>query len=99
MIFFSFNDIDLLHNMQVDCHMQWHREWGPMAALGRLWPPWLMGACLRYLALAITTVPSTIVRGGAPGIFPSGRGIFPSARGKNLDFSLHIIPTVGAYEK
>ena len=43
MIFFSFNDIDLSRNMGVDSHMQWRREWGPMAALGRLWPPWLMG--------------------------------------------------------
>ncbi len=46
-----------------------------------------------------TTVPSTIVWGGALGIFPSGQGVFPLDRGKNLDFFLRSIPTVGRYKK
>jgi hypothetical protein len=53
----------------------------------------------KYIRHDHTTVPSTIVRGGAPVIFPSGQGIFPMDRGKNLDFSLRSIPTVGRYEK
>ncbi len=36
MIFFSLNDIDLSRNMQVDCCMQWCREWSTMAVLGQL---------------------------------------------------------------
>ena len=31
---FSFNDIDLSHNMLVDCRVWRHREWGAMVAVG-----------------------------------------------------------------
>ena len=33
------------------------------------------------------------------GIHPAGGGIYPSAGGKNLDFCLCTIPTVGLYGK
>jgi hypothetical protein len=42
--FSSFNDVDLLHSMLADCCMPRRQEWGTMAAVGGLWPPWL--ACV-----------------------------------------------------
>ncbi len=46
-IFFSsFNDVDLLRSMTADCCMPWCQEWGTMAAVGGLRPPWL--ACVYF---------------------------------------------------
>ncbi len=46
-IFFSsFNDVDLLRSMSADCYMPWRQEWGTMAAVGGLRPPWL--ACVYF---------------------------------------------------
>jgi hypothetical protein len=44
--FSSFNDVDLLHSMSADCCMPWRQEWGKMATVGRLRPPWL--ACVYF---------------------------------------------------
>ncbi len=41
MIFSSFNDIDLLHNMLANCWMGQCRGEGTMVAIGQWWPPWL----------------------------------------------------------
>jgi hypothetical protein len=46
-IFFSsFNDVDLLRSMSADCCMPRRQEWGTMAAVGGLRPPWL--ACAYF---------------------------------------------------
>jgi hypothetical protein len=46
-IFFSsFNNVDLLCSMSADCCMPQCQEWGTMAALGGLRPPWL--ACVYF---------------------------------------------------
>ena len=42
--FSSFNNTNLLHSMFADCCMRKSREWGIMAVVGRLWPPWLIDA-------------------------------------------------------
>jgi hypothetical protein len=44
--FSSFNDMDLLRSMLADCCMPWRQEWGTMAAVGGLRPPWL--ACVYF---------------------------------------------------
>ena len=48
--------------------------------------------------ILLHTVSSTIDFLGG-GISPAGGGIYPSARGRNLDFCLCTIPTVGLYGK
>jgi hypothetical protein len=45
-IFSSFNDVDLLRSMSADCCMPQRQEWGTMAAVGGLRPPWL--ACAYF---------------------------------------------------
>ena len=46
-----------------------------------------------------TTVPSTIVLGENPGMFPLGRRRFPSDHCVHLDLCICTIPTVGFNEK
>ena len=46
-IFFSsFNGVDLLRSMSADCCMPRCQEWGTMAAVGGLRPPWLACVCI-----------------------------------------------------
>jgi hypothetical protein len=46
-IFFSsFNNVDLLCSMLVDCCMPPRQEWGTMAAVGGQQPPWLACVCI-----------------------------------------------------
>ncbi len=44
--FSNFNDVDLLRSMLADCCMPRRQEWGTMAAVGGLRPPWL--ACVYF---------------------------------------------------
>jgi hypothetical protein len=45
-LFSGFNDVDLLGSMPADCCMPRRQEWGNMAAVGGLRPPWL--ACVYF---------------------------------------------------
>ena len=59
----NFNNIVLLLNMLVDCHMRRRRDWGTMAAIGRRWLPWSVCSFFASFSLHLFFYLSAAVHG------------------------------------
>jgi hypothetical protein len=61
-LFFSFNDTNLLPSMLADCCMLLRRDWGLVVAVGRRRPPWSIDArnCIEQKTSPPTPIPPSV---------------------------------------